>query len=235
MSILPIGSANTGILGKSLAMGDTISTAAINTDLRSCAPDIIEVAGGRDYQPPTACMFESYKVYVAPFGGADSSKYMLGTQHFLDDCGGAVRMIKELDLATKSLHFRSIGSGGIEDTIILPGTSDYVLFLTNMRTDISNTWHSKNSYSDTAAVPGMQGLYDFMQCVISSTGIKEPSKEVKSMRTSRPGSKATKIIIGANGRIDRSGQIFDIAGRPVLNNGRVPQGVYIYVQNKGGK
>ncbi len=225
------GAAKTENLRKALAIGDRVPISAINPDLLPCMP-LYEAAGSRDYTYPIRCGFESYKVYVGPMGGADPTKYMLqiqyyNTQQSIDTCmiAGSVHMT--LDLGTKNINVARLVAP--VNANYMPGDSLYGSCLQTMLSDIKYTWHSKNSSSDTAAVPGMQEPYEFMQCFINqvSTGVNQNLKKANGTEKAKIISKPTRILIGANSKIDPSAKMFDITGRAVPNTSKLNPGVYI--------
>jgi hypothetical protein len=217
--------------GKRVSIGDLVPTASINSDLQPCTP-LYEAAGSRDYTYPLPCDVETYEVKVGPMGGADPTKYMLQTQHYqtkrdIDACTISGDMRMTLDLGTKNINVTELVTS--VNANFMPGDSLYGSCLQTMSSDIENTWHSKNSYSDTTAVPGMQGPEEFIKCAIkylNPVSIQEPSRKTNGIEKARAGSMATKIIIGPNSKIDPSAKMFDITGRPVRKS-KVTPGLYI--------
>lgn len=230
-STLPIGqnsvaygpsSAKTGKLEKTVAISDPVPMSAIHLDFQSCMPvdtPLVEAAGSWHSSSPFPCDSAFYEVYVGPMGGADTTKYMIQThyeriQPYIDACTITKSLRITLDLGTKKINETELITS--INANFMPGDSLYGSCLDTMLSAIT-------------AVPGMQGPEEFIKCVINqtSTGVKEPSKKPSGIEKTHVNSMATKIIIGANGRIDPREPTYNIRGELVPNSSKLNPGVYI--------
>jgi hypothetical protein len=137
----------------------------------------------------------------------------------------------DLDLGTKELHVVINGTPPQLDTYLLPGNSNYIQYLSDLYMFVNAVRYNihPETPGDNAEYANMVKPWRFLQCFIQqlSTGIKEPSRKTTGIKI-QAGSKTTKIIIGPNGRIDRSGQIYTITGQAV----NVPKGPGVYIYTK---
>jgi hypothetical protein len=230
--------------------GDPVPTSAINADFQSCGP-LYVTDTTRYYQINANNLFPyNYNIKIQPMT-SDSTRYVLSKQSYQSiwtpDQKHLVEYEREdLDLGTKDLHAVEIILAGdsalssaddtIEDVIMHPDRTVWNDYIRAAAFAVHRIWKYDTLITpvgiiDTSTIPEAERPYEFLECLYEKTGVKEPSNKANIIAKAQVGSKATRIFIGANSKIDPSKKMFDITGKAIRNASKVTPGLYI-IQNK---
>jgi hypothetical protein len=225
--------------------GDPVPTSAINADFQSCGP-LYVIDTTRYYQKTANNIYPYYyNVKVQPMS-SDSTRYVLSEQSFNSLYAGKLHYVRyqsvDLDLGTKDLHVKEVILTGdstfspsdaiMEDAILHPADTTWNEYTRFASYNINEIWKYDTlippvGIIDTSTIPEAERPYEFMKCIADKTGVKELSNKANIIAKARVGSKATRLFIGANSKIDPSVKMFDITGKAVQNASRVTPGLYI--------